>query len=347
VDAQAIADAFRLGHASSLSDPVARGELGEIRRLETDRGTWAVKQEFEPWDDEADLPDAEQSGAFQLACWRSGVPCPRPVATADERFSVDVAGEAVRVYTWVGIADPDTGLDPAAVGELVARMHAVQFRPEYPVHEWFEAPIGRREWKGVLKASRAAGAPYADRLADVLPHLVAVESILTPMRPVQFCHLDLWADNLRRAADGGLCVIDFDNCGPADPTRELAMVLFEFGQATPCAKSVCTTRTSPPADPDGCGHPRTSPSPSPSSTTSVTATSRCGSPREIRRPGPGRWPASRSFSASRCTSPPSTASSPRSVARVVTDEDHVQVCPDLVDLHGERRVVGVAPRRLE
>ncbi len=231
MNAQAIADAFRLGHASSLSDPVARGELGEIRRLETDRGTWAVKQEFEPWDDEADLPDAEQSGAFQLACWRSGVPCPRPVATADARFSVDVAGEAVRFYTWVDIADPDTGLDPAAVGELVARMHAVQFRPEYPVHEWFEAPIGRREWKGVLKASRAAGAPYADRLADVLPHLVAVESILTPMRPVQVCHLDLWADNLRRAADGGLCVIDFDNCGPADPTRELAMVLFEFGQS--------------------------------------------------------------------------------------------------------------------
>jgi Ser/Thr protein kinase RdoA (MazF antagonist) len=50
------------------------------------------------------------------------------------------------------------------------------------------------------------------------------------MRPVQVCHLDLWADNLRRTPDGGLCVIDFDNCGPADPSREVAMVLFEFGQ---------------------------------------------------------------------------------------------------------------------
>ena len=33
--AQTVADAFGLGRATSLSDPVARGELGEICRLET------------------------------------------------------------------------------------------------------------------------------------------------------------------------------------------------------------------------------------------------------------------------------------------------------------------------
>ncbi len=133
------------------------------------------------------------------------------------------------------------------------------------MHEWFEAPIGAREWKGVLKASRAAGAalglaaprgaclarrasrvglrvcafpasappsppPYADRLAELIPDLVEVESILTPMQGVQTCHLDLWADNLRPTTDGELCAIDFDNCGPADPGRELAMLLFEFGR---------------------------------------------------------------------------------------------------------------------
>ena len=37
------------------------------------------------------------------------------------------------------------------------------------------------------------------------------------MEPVQTCHLDLWADNLRRTTGGGLCVIDFDNAGR--PTR--------------------------------------------------------------------------------------------------------------------------------
>jgi Ser/Thr protein kinase RdoA (MazF antagonist) len=48
------------------------------------------------------------------------------------------------------------------------------------------------------------------------------------MRAVQTCHLDLWADNLRRS-DGRPFVIDFDNAGPGDPAREIAMVTFEFG----------------------------------------------------------------------------------------------------------------------
>ena len=227
MEAQEVADAFGLGRASSLSEPVARGELGEIRRLETDTGTWAVKQELEPWEDGE---DPEHGGDFHLACWEAGVPSPRPMRSAEGRFSVQVLGEAVRLYTWVDLADPDTGLDPAAVGELLARMHAVHHQADIAVDEWFEAPIGERAWKRALKSSRAAGAPYADRLAEVLPHLVRVESILTPMRPVQVCHLDLWADNLRRTTAGELCVIDFDNCGPADPSRELAMVLFEFGR---------------------------------------------------------------------------------------------------------------------
>jgi Ser/Thr protein kinase RdoA (MazF antagonist) len=86
-----------------------------------------------------------------------------------------------------------------------------------------------RGWMGVLKASRAAGAPYAARLAELLPALLEIEEILTLMRPVQTCHLDLWADNLRRS-DGRPFVIDFDNAGPGDPSREIAMVIFEFGR---------------------------------------------------------------------------------------------------------------------
>jgi thiamine kinase-like enzyme len=54
--------------------------------------------------------------------------------------------------------------------------------------------------------------------------------MLRPMAPLQTCHLDLWADNLRATPEGGLCLIDWDNCGPADPSRELALILFEFGR---------------------------------------------------------------------------------------------------------------------
>jgi hypothetical protein len=229
VDAQEVAFVFGLGRAITLSGPVARGETGEIRRLDTDRGAWAVKQDLRPLSPAA-VAGAEASAAFHRRCWETGIPTPEPLPTRTGGFVADLGGEHVRAYSWVDLVDPDTGLDPGPVGELLARLHAVPATSQGPVHDWFETPIGEAEWKAVLKASRAAGAPYADRLAEVLPALVEVESILTPMSPVQTCHLDLWSDNLRRTTAGELCVIDFDNAGPADPTREVAMLLFELGQ---------------------------------------------------------------------------------------------------------------------
>lgn len=232
MDAQEVADAFGLGRAESLSEPVARGELGEVRRLVTDQGTWAVKESFEPFD-EQDLADAQATGDFHLACWRAGIPTPEP-RSADGRFVVAVGGEQLQAFGWVDLDDPDPLLDPETVGVLLAAMHAVRRPAGASVHEWFEAPVGAREWRAVLKAARGAGAPYADRLAELLPGLLEVEEILTPMDARQTCHLDLWSDNLRRRTDDGTpCVIDFDNAGPADPSRELAMLVFEFGRGDP------------------------------------------------------------------------------------------------------------------
>jgi thiamine kinase-like enzyme len=230
MDGQGVADAFGLGRATALSEPVARGEVGEIRRLETEQGSYAVKQAFEPLTP-GEITELERTSHFHLACRQAGIPAPAPIATPGGAFVADVAGEHVLLYTWVDLADPDPGLDPSAVGALVAQLHAVDHPwPTTTVDPWFQAPIGQREWKRVLKATRAAGAPYADRLAELLPRLLEVEAILTPMAPVQVCHLDLWSDNLRRTTAGDLCLIDFENAGPADPARELAMVLFEFGQ---------------------------------------------------------------------------------------------------------------------
>jgi hypothetical protein len=227
-DAQSVADAFGLGRAESLSEPVARGELGQVRRLVTDQGTWAVKESWERLDDE-ELAAAQFTGRFHAACWEAGIPTPAP-QTSDGRFVVEVDGEQLQAYTWVDLAEPDPLLDPEAVGALVAAMHALRDGAGGAVHEWFEAPVGQREWRAVLKASRGAGAPFADRLAELVPALVEVESILTPMDGVQTCHLDLWSDNLRGTPSGDLCVFDFDNAGPGDPSRELAMVVFEFGR---------------------------------------------------------------------------------------------------------------------
>ena len=99
-----------------------------------------------------------------------------------------------------------------------------------PPHWWGTDPVGPTEWRALVKAAKGAGAPFAARLAALVPDLLAMEELLTPMAGVQWCHLDLWADNLRGTPDGGACIFDFDNAGPGDPTRELAMVLFEFAR---------------------------------------------------------------------------------------------------------------------
>jgi Ser/Thr protein kinase RdoA (MazF antagonist) len=226
MEGQAVSDAFGLGRAVSLEEAVARGELGEIHRLETERGTFALKQALEDWAAEG----AETSTAYHRTCWEVGIPCPEPIRTTSGSFVAHVDDEQVRAYSWEELGELDTGLDPVAVGTLVARLHKVRHPwPTVEINPWFHSPIGPREWKGVLKASRAAGAPYVDRLTELLPALLEVEQLLTPMQPVQTCHLDLWADNVRQCR-GEPFVFDFDNAGPGDPSREIAMVIVEFGR---------------------------------------------------------------------------------------------------------------------
>ena len=114
LDAQSVADAFGLGRAASLSEPVARGELGQVRRLVTDQGAWAVKESFEPFDAE-ELAAAQVSGRFHVACWVAGIPTPAP-QSSDGQFVVEVAGEQVQAYA----NDHSIGLTPREFEVLYA-----------------------------------------------------------------------------------------------------------------------------------------------------------------------------------------------------------------------------------
>lgn len=221
-----VADRFDLGPDARLEVEAARGEQGQVRRLVTARGVFALKETF----GELDVDESELTAAFQARCHDAGVPCPRPLADSDGCYVAHVDGQPVRLQTWADVHDADPMLDPASVGTAVARLHGVVVPATETPHEWHTEPVGAAEWRALVKAARGAGAPYADRLAALVPDLLAMEELLTPMVGRQWCHLDLWADNLRGTPDGGVCVIDFDNAGPAEPTRELAMVLFEFAR---------------------------------------------------------------------------------------------------------------------
>ena len=232
VDAVDLARRFGLGGAARLSDePVARGKQGLVWRLDTAEGSWAVKVPFRPCGED----EVSAAAAFQEAACAAGVPAPRVRRTTGGRVLATLAGRQVRVYEWVDLRAPDARLDPDRVGAVVAAIHRVPSAEPSPgpLDPWYQEPVGAGRWDHLVRQLVKAGAPFAGQLAGLRDELVALESWIEPPEMLQTCHRDLWADNVVPATDGGVCVIDWENSGPADPGQELGCVLFEFGRADP------------------------------------------------------------------------------------------------------------------
>jgi hypothetical protein len=73
----------------------------------------------------------------------------------------------------VDLHAPDTGLDPGRVGEVVAAMHHVSATDVRPLDPWYHEPVGADRWDHLVEQLRAAGAPFAGRLAGLRDELVA------------------------------------------------------------------------------------------------------------------------------------------------------------------------------
>lgn len=227
MDAAALARAFGLRGRAVLSDgPVARGKEGAVWRLDTADGPWAVTVLLRRTTED----DVRASTAFQEAARSAGVPAPAVHRSTSGDVLVDVDGAQVRLYEWVDLDPPDPGLDPALVGAAVAAAHRVRMAGEDPPDPWSHEPVGAARWDSLVRRLAEAGAPFARRLAELRDELVALEGWMEPPEDLQMCHRDLWADNVLPTRDGGVCLVDWENSGSADPSRELACVLFEFAR---------------------------------------------------------------------------------------------------------------------
>jgi Ser/Thr protein kinase RdoA (MazF antagonist) len=221
-----------IGQAFVLGDPIAdmvfaaRGEQGRIWRLDTDQGSFAVKEQLvrqEP-------SDAALDTAYQEAVLAAGtVLLPRPVRTTTGDVLLDCGPHRVRVHEWVDLLPEDTGFDPVVIGSTVAAIHRIGHTPVRPLSGWYTDPVGSVRWAELLDRARAADAPFVAAFAEEIPYLVGLEALITVPTTMQMCHRDLWSDNLPPMASGGVCVIDWENCGLEDPAQELPMVLFSFG----------------------------------------------------------------------------------------------------------------------
>lgn len=226
-DVAGLVAAFGLGPEARLSDgPVASGRLGSIWRLDTEVGSWAVKQVGAT--DEAVLTEIVEGAAFQEAAGAAGIGTPPVRRTVTGALIAELGEVRARVHGWVEMDPPNILVDPVAVGRLVAGLHCVDFEGSIGVDPWYTEPVGATRWSETVAALRARRAPFADELDALVPEVLALEGFLgAPFRSVRTCHRDLWADNVRMTADG-LCVFDFDNAGLNDPSQELAAVLVEY-----------------------------------------------------------------------------------------------------------------------
>jgi Ser/Thr protein kinase RdoA (MazF antagonist) len=224
--ASEIANRFGLGDGAVLSGPVARGEQGQVSRLTTASGSWAVKEIFEP----PSADELQEAGTFQEAACSAGVAAPPVVRTCDGALLAKLDSAFVRVYGWVEVQELARDLDPGLVGRLLAAIHQVVLLPTLPIHPWYIEPVGADRWDQLAQAAMVESAPFAPALAALRDELVALETLLTEPANLQVCHRDLWAENIRVTPSGGLCVLDWENSGAADPGQELAGVLFEFGR---------------------------------------------------------------------------------------------------------------------
>lgn len=185
-----VADNFGLVRVRSM-EWVARGAVGEVHRLVTDTGAYAVKRAF--WREDPDgvvESRARHEVAFVERCLGAGLLAPRPVLARDGSVLVrDASGTGWRVHVFAPGVVPDRS-------DLAARAVAVG-----------------TEWAPRMRARAAEFGELGARATSV------------PLRSPVLCHRDLKANNTLVERDGTRWLVDWDDVGAHDPAREVGTVL--------------------------------------------------------------------------------------------------------------------------
>ncbi len=220
-----VAAAYDLGPVRGEPVFAARGAQGRVWRLQTGRGSYAVKELIVRQCES----DAAQDFSYQEAVLAAGsVLLPDPIRTRQGRVLIELGSHQLRVYRWMDMLPADDGQDPGLIGGTFAAIHRVRHHTTRPLVGWYTDAVGLDRWNALLDASRAASAPFTPDLAAEIPFLVQLEGWLEPPAHLQTCHRDLWSANLLPVSPAGVCVIDWENCGLAEPVQELPLALFDF-----------------------------------------------------------------------------------------------------------------------
>jgi Ser/Thr protein kinase RdoA (MazF antagonist) len=230
---------FGLGQMTGDPDYVTRGFMGEIWRLTTTRGGFAVKWQF-PWAAAGSLP---ADVPVQLAAADAGIPLPLPVLAPDGVAVAELGGRQVRVYEWADLAEPLvpplSAARAAEAGRLLGLFHGLALpaadrggntagdEADGTVDPWYTQVPDSAYWTGLAgraSAARTAWAPALARARGLIGGLSQL--VIPPDTPPVICHRDFNPDNVLPGADGRLIVLDWENSGPMHPEREVGYAVY-------------------------------------------------------------------------------------------------------------------------
>jgi Ser/Thr protein kinase RdoA (MazF antagonist) len=204
--------------------------MGEIWRLDTARGRWAVKWQF-PW---APADPRPPDVAVQAAAARAGIPLPRPVTTTAGDAVVPIDGRHARVYPWVDtgppLVPPAEPATAAQAGRLLGILHGLALPADGPIDPWYTTPPTTTAWDDLAGRAAAAGAPWAAGLAAARPLIAELVELAAapPDGPAIVCHRDFSPGNVLPGPGGPLVVLDWEDSGPLPPRRELGAALLAW-----------------------------------------------------------------------------------------------------------------------
>jgi aminoglycoside phosphotransferase (APT) family kinase protein len=204
-------DLSRLGTPAGPMIRVHGGFANRMYRLDTDRGSFAVK--------ELNVLDrrwayhAADVFRFERAAFAAGIAMPEPISASDHTL----------VHRWVeGEKVPEAPVTPAyafEIGEILARLHTLDVA-------WTGVPAeepASSDWPELAERSRATGQPWAgDLTAQVETFLAIARFVGTCERPgpVVLTHRDIQPWTLL-SRQGRPVVLDWELSGLLDLSGEL------------------------------------------------------------------------------------------------------------------------------
>jgi hypothetical protein len=229
--AETVASAFDLGTPNGPLVAVERQWAGQAWSLSTDRGQWLVRQLFDWYDG----GDRETEAELAEAAAGVGIRTPPLKRSTSGSVIEDVDSpdgrSRWRVFGWTPVGPmPSLPIDAklaSAAGAIIGRVHALGLPPRRQVDSWLTRRRPESDWWDLHRDAVRAEIPWADALADAIPAIVEVSTVIDGGDPndtavISACH---FAPDAFRTVGDDLVVVSWEYAGAIPPRWDLGQAL--------------------------------------------------------------------------------------------------------------------------